>query len=62
VTQPAVDLVTGGAGDAGQVQTLGVQAGRLPLTGLGVLVLFALGVWMLLSGLALRLVPGGKRR
>ena len=62
VTQPAVDLVSGGAAGAGEVQTLGVQAGSLPLTGFGVLVLFALGLWLLASGLALRLVPGGKRR
>ena len=62
VTQPAVDLVTGATAADGEVQTLGVQAGSLPLTGFGVLVLFALGLWLLASGLALRLVPGGKRR
>jgi hypothetical protein len=69
-TRPALQLVTGGDGPitgvqdtgAGGLQTLGVQAGSLPLTGFALPALVALGMWLLSSGLALRLVPGGKRR
>ena len=70
-TTPALRLISGGAGDGtavvetgGQgVETLRVaQLGTLPLTGLGVAAVAALGLWLLAGGLALRLVPGGKRR
>jgi hypothetical protein len=45
------------------VETLGAaQLGSLPLTGLGTVALVAMGLWLLGSGLALRLVPGGERR
>jgi hypothetical protein len=62
---PAIQFATGATADgtaAGVVQTLGVSAGSLPLTGFGLLATVAMGVWMFSTGLALRLVPGGKRR
>jgi LPXTG cell wall anchor motif len=39
-----------------------VSAESLPLTGADVARMLALGLMMLSSGLAMRLVPGGKRR
>lgn len=62
---PAVRFISGGASAASspdQVQTLDVSAAGLPLTGFGLLETMAMGLWLLSSGLALRLVPGGKRR
>jgi hypothetical protein len=62
---PAIRFANGGIGDTtstGAVQTLGVSAASLPVTGFGVLATVAMGVWMFATGLALRLVPGGKRR
>jgi hypothetical protein len=62
---PAIRFALGGIGGStstGAVQALGVSAGSLPLTGFGVLATAAMGVWMFSTGLALRLVPGGKRR
>jgi hypothetical protein len=62
---PAIRFATGGIGDgtsAAGVQTLGVSAAGLPFTGFGFLATAAMGLWMLSTGLALRLVPGGKRR
>jgi hypothetical protein len=64
-TVPALRLVSGGADDgsaAPAVQTLGVSAASLPLTGLGLVASAAIGLWLLSTGMALRLVPGGKRR
>jgi hypothetical protein len=70
-TQPALQFVSGGAGpdtdvaDTGAqgLETLGVaQLGDLPLTGLGLFALVASGLWLVGGGLALRLVPGGRRR
>jgi hypothetical protein len=53
---------TGGTG-TGEIATLGVSAaGTLPYTGFGLVAVVLLGLWLLLGGLALRLVPGGKRR
>jgi hypothetical protein len=53
---------SGGTG-AGEIATLGVAAaGTLPYTGFGVGAVALLGLWLLAVGLALRLVPGGKRR
>jgi hypothetical protein len=63
--RPAVRFISGGASAASspdQVQTLDVSAAGLPLTGFGLLETMAMGLWLLSSGLALRLVPGGKRR
>jgi hypothetical protein len=62
---PAIRFANGGIGDStstGTVQTLGVSATSLPLTGFGLLATVAMGAWMFATGLALRLVPGGKRR
>jgi hypothetical protein len=62
---PAIRFATGGIGDgtsAGAVQTLGVSAASLPVTGFGLLATVAMGVCMFATGLTLRLVPGGKRR
>jgi hypothetical protein len=62
---PAVRFISGGASAASspdQVQTLDVSAAGLPLTGFGLLETMAMGLWLLSSGLALRLVPGGRRR
>ena len=53
---------TGGTA-TGEVATLGVAAaGTLPYTGFGLVAVALLGLWLCSSGLALRLVPGGKRR
>jgi hypothetical protein len=53
---------TGGTA-TGEVATLGVAAaGTLPYTGLGLVAVALLGLWLCSGGLALRLVPGGKRR
>jgi hypothetical protein len=63
--RPAVRFISGGASAASspdQVQTLDVSAAGLPLTGFGLLETMAMGLWLLSSGVALRLVPGGKRR
>jgi hypothetical protein len=63
--RPAVRFISGGASAASspeQVQTLDVSAGGLPLTGFGLLQMMAMGLWLLSTGLALRLVPGGRRR
>jgi hypothetical protein len=52
----------GGTGTA-EIATLGVSApGTLPFTGFGVIAIAVLGLWLFSGGLALRLVPGGKRR
>jgi hypothetical protein len=60
---PAVALGPGGGGlQAGEIQVLGASAESLPLTGFGIVAMAAVGLWLLASGLALRLVPGGKRR
>jgi hypothetical protein len=60
-TQPAVDLVPGYGGGA-EVATLSVAAASLPYTGSDAARAAAIGLWLLSTGLALRLVPGGKRR
>lgn len=63
--RPAVRFISGGTSAASspdQVQTLDVSAAGLPLTGFGLLQTMAMGLWLLSSGLALRLVPGGRRR
>jgi hypothetical protein len=52
----------GGSTAGGEAGVLGVAAESLPLTGADVARMLALGLMMLSSGLALRLVPGGKRR
>jgi hypothetical protein len=53
---------TGGTA-TGEVATLGVAAaGTLPYTGFGLVAVALLGLWLCSGGLALRLVPGGKRR
>jgi hypothetical protein len=66
-TREAVQFTTttsdgGGVAEAAEVETLGVADTSLPLTGLGFAALVVAGLWLLASGLALRLVPGGKRR
>ncbi len=65
-TQPAIELVSGGvSGDAvtvADIQAAGLEGDSLPLTGLGFVALVVLGLWMLASGAALRLVPGRTRR
>jgi hypothetical protein len=58
----AIELRSGGGTGAPAVKVLGVAAESLPLTGFGFAALAGLGLWLLSSGLALRLVPGGKRR
>jgi len=59
----AIRFASGGAGDApGYAQVLGASAASLPLTGAAVMPPALLGLWLLASGLGLRLVPGGKRR
>jgi hypothetical protein len=62
---PAIRFASGGIGDssrAAEVHTLGVSASSLPLTGFGFVTSALLGMWLFSTGLALRLVPGGKRR
>ena len=62
---PQLRFASGGVGDATDaagIQTVGLSGDNLPLTGFGFAALAALGLWLLSSGLALRLVPGGKRR
>jgi hypothetical protein len=62
---PAITFSPGGTGGTatGEIATLGVAAaGTLPYTGFGVVAVALLGLWLLSGGLALRLVPGGKRR
>jgi hypothetical protein len=64
-TQPALDFESNGEGDeagVAEVATLGAADPALPVTGLGFIAVVILGLWLLGSGLALRLVPGGKRR
>jgi hypothetical protein len=53
---------TGGTA-TGEIATLGVAAaGTLPYTGFGLVAVVLLGLWLCSGGLALRLVPGGRRR
>ena len=53
---------TGGTA-TGEIATLGVaSAGTLPYTGFGLVAVVLLGLWLCSGGLALRLVPGGRRR
>jgi hypothetical protein len=52
----------GGSVASGEAGVLGVAAESLPVTGADIARMLALGLMMLSSGLALRLVPGGKRR
>jgi hypothetical protein len=62
---PTIRFASGGAGDGSAtpaVQTLGVSAAGLPLTGRALAATAALGLCLLASGMWLRLVPGGKRR
>ena len=62
---PAITFAPDGTGGAatGEIATLGVAAaGTLPYTGFGLLAVAVLGLWLFAGGLALRLVPGGKRR
>jgi hypothetical protein len=62
---PAIRFATGGTGDStssGAAQVLAASAASLPLTGFGLLPTVAMGAWMFATGLALRLVPGGRRR
>ena len=62
---PAITFSPDGTGGVatGEIATLGVAAaGTLPYTGFGVVAVALLGLWLLSGGLALRLVPGGKRR
>jgi hypothetical protein len=61
----AISFVADGTGGTGTAEfaTLGVSAaGTLPLTGLSLATVAVLGLWLFASGLALRLVPGGRRR
>jgi hypothetical protein len=61
---PAIAFVPddGGSAAGGEAGVLGVAAESLPVTGSDVARMVALALMMLSSGLALRLVPGGKRR
>lgn len=61
---PAVRFISDAPGNAtsGEVHALGVSAASLPYTGVALVATAALGLWLLSGGLALRLVPGGKRR
>jgi hypothetical protein len=60
-TRPVTDVLSGGDGGtdsedvpAGSVRVLGAQAGSLPVTGLGLLGTFVLGLVLMTSGAALR--------
>ena len=58
--QPVVNLNSGGAalpGNVGDVSTLAVAGGGLPLTGAGLVALIGMGLSLLSSGVALRRVP-----
>jgi hypothetical protein len=61
---PAIAFVTGDGGSAagGEAGVIDAALEDLPLTGADVARMFALGLMALSTGLALRLVPGGKRR
>jgi hypothetical protein len=59
--EPAAEVLSGGDGGAapgdapaGSVRVLGAQAGSLPVTGLGLLAMFAMGLVLMASGFALR--------
>jgi hypothetical protein len=65
--RPAVEFTSTTTSGGGGVETsmagvLGASETKLPLTGLGSAAMAAMGLWLLSGGLALRLVPGGKRR
>jgi hypothetical protein len=61
---PAIAFVTddGGSAAGGEAGVIDAALEDLPLTGADVARMVALGLMALSSGLALRLVPGGKRR
>jgi hypothetical protein len=61
-TRPVADVLSGGDGGmddgdvpAGSVRVLGAQAGSLPVTGLGLLATFVLGLVLMANGTALRM-------